>query len=57
MVMKETTSDLFEVDAKDTELYKMKIELIQFVKKMKAEGFLQSVEYPEIPFDFDFEKR
>ena len=44
----ETTNERIDVDLKDIQLYQMKIELIEFLDKMKANGFLESVEFRDI---------
>lgn len=44
----ETTNERFDVDFKDMQLYEMKIELIEFLDKMKSNGFLESVEFRDI---------
>jgi len=37
-----------DVEFKDLQLYQMKIELIEFLDKMKSNGFLESVEFRDI---------
>ena len=44
----ETTNERFDGDFKDMQLYQMKIELIEFLDKMKSNGFLESVEFRDI---------
>ncbi len=47
----ETTNEGFDVEFKDMQLYQMKIELMEFLYKMKSNGFLESVEFRDIPTD------
>ncbi|MFD1929251.1 hypothetical protein ACFSFY_14505 [Sporosarcina siberiensis] len=47
--MVEMTSDGFEVGHNDLELFELKKELLEFVVKMKSEGFLSSVDYDDLP--------
>ncbi|HJF33858.1 MAG TPA: hypothetical protein K8V56_18990 [Sporosarcina psychrophila] len=49
----EMTNDQFDIEPKDIEIYKMKIELIEFVNKMKSEGLLESVEFQDIPSELE----
>jgi len=42
------TNEQSDVDFKDMQLYQMKIELIEFLDKMKSNGFLESVEFRDI---------
>jgi len=44
----ETTNEQFDGEYKDLQLYQMKIELIEFLDKMKSNGFLESVEFRDI---------
>ncbi|MEK4712583.1 MULTISPECIES: hypothetical protein [Sporosarcina] len=44
----ETTNEQFDGEYKDQQLYQMKIELIEFLDKMKSNGFLESVEFRDI---------
>lgn len=45
----ETTNEPFDVELKDKQLYQMKMELIEFLYKMKSNGLLESVEFRDIP--------
>ncbi|MBO0586622.1 hypothetical protein [Sporosarcina sp. E16_8] len=45
----ETTNEQLDVNFRDMQLYQMKIELIEFLDKMKSNGFLESVEFRDIP--------
>ena len=49
----ETTNDRFEVECKDLQLYTLKIELMEFLYKMKSNGFLESVEFRDIPIELE----
>lgn len=49
----QTPNEEFVVEFRDAEIYKMKLELIQFVKKMKSEGFLESVDFQDIPIEME----
>jgi len=42
------TNEQSDVEFKDMQLYQMKIELIEFLDKMKSNGFLESVEFRDI---------
>ena len=44
----ETTNEQFDGEYKDLQLYQMKIELIEFLDKMKSNGFLYSVVFRDI---------
>jgi hypothetical protein len=44
----ETINDQLDVELKDMQLYTMKIELMEFLYKMKLNGFLESVEFRDI---------
>lgn len=45
----ETTNEEFNFEFKEMQLYEMKIELMEFLYKMKSNGFLESVEFRDIP--------
>ena len=45
----ETTNDQSDVELRDMQLYTMKIELMEFLDKMKSNGLLESVEFRDIP--------
>ena len=47
----ETTNEQFNIDYKDMQLHQMKIELMEFLQKMKSNGFLKTVEFRDIPND------
>jgi hypothetical protein len=51
----ETTNDQLDVEFRDIEIYIMKIELMEFVKKMQSEGMLASVEFQDIPTEYERE--
>jgi len=48
----EMTDEQFDVDCREIQLQQMKIELIEFLDKMKSNGFLESVEFREIPTEY-----
>ena len=45
----ETTNEQLDVEFREMQLYQMKIELMEFLDKMKSNGFLESVEFRDIP--------
>ena len=45
----EPTSNRYDVDYQDLELYKLKVELKEFVIQMKSQGFLSSIDSDDIP--------
>lgn len=47
----ETTNEPFDIEYKDIQLHQMKIELIEFLQKMKSNGLLKTVEFRDIPTD------
>jgi hypothetical protein len=47
----ETTNEQFDIEYKDIQLHQMKIELIEFLQKMKSNGLLKTVEFRDIPTD------
>lgn len=47
----ETINEQFHIEYKDVQLHQMKIELIEFLQKMKSNGLLQTVEFRDIPTD------
>ncbi|NYF23769.1 hypothetical protein [Sporosarcina sp. JAI121] len=49
----ETTNDQFDVDIQDLQLYQMKMELMEFLSKMKSNGFLESVEFRDISIEIE----
>ena len=44
----EMTNERFDVELREIRLYQMKIELLEFLDKMKSNGFLESVEFRDI---------
>ena len=52
MAMKQI-KDSYVNEAISMELHKMKHELLMFVKKMKSEGYLTTVDYQDIPNVFE----
>ncbi|WP_318614708.1 hypothetical protein [Sporosarcina sp. YIM B06819] len=47
----ETRNELFEVEFKKRQLDQMKIELLVFLRKAQSNGFLETVEFRDIPSD------
>ena len=47
----ETTNEQFVIEYKDIQLHQMKIELMEFLQKMKSNGLLKTVEFRDIPTD------
>ncbi|WP_342507935.1 hypothetical protein [Sporosarcina sp. FSL K6-2383] len=47
----ETANEQLNIDYKDMQLHQMKIELLEFLQKMKSNGFLKTVEFQDIPTD------
>lgn len=45
----EMTNEQSDVDCRELQLHQMKIELMEFLEKMKSNGFLESVEFRETP--------
>ena len=45
----ETTNEQLDVEFREMQLYQMKIELMEFLDKMKSNGLLESVEFRDIP--------
>ncbi|MBB4823467.1 hypothetical protein HNO89_000687 [Sporosarcina luteola] len=50
MALQRSSTELY-VEYRDMEIVKMRIELKKFVKKMKAEGYLSSVNTDDLPSD------
>ena len=49
----ETTNEQFDIEYKDLQFHQMKIELIEFLQKMKSNGLLKTVEFRDIPTDLN----
>lgn len=49
----ETPHERIDNELKDKQLYTLKIELLEFLIKMKSNGFLETVEYKDIPTEIE----
>ena len=55
MAMTRTDVD-YNVELRDMEIVKMKIELLRFIRKMQSEGFLESIDCEEMTLEFETDR-